>query len=74
MAQHEAQDPAEQYKDENQVEVTPVAPGLPPEHHDDTDVDQALERETHDGKGDDEPGESDFKGYATEGVEQESEQ
>jgi hypothetical protein len=38
------------------------------------DVSRALQRETHDGKGDEEPGESDWQGYATEGVEQEESQ
>jgi hypothetical protein len=28
-----------------------------------------LQRETDDGKGDEDPGESDWKGYATDGVE-----
>ena len=37
------------------------------------DVQAALERETDDGKGDDEPGESDFQGFATEGVENDDE-
>lgn len=35
------------------------------------DVERALERETHDGPGDEEPGESDWISYATEGVEKE---
>jgi hypothetical protein len=35
----------------------------------DDDVENALQRETQDGKGDDDPGESDWKGYATENVE-----
>jgi hypothetical protein len=33
------------------------------------DIGRALQRETQDGKGDEEPGESDWAGYATEGVE-----
>lgn len=37
------------------------------------DVQAALERQTDDGKGDDEPGESDFQGFATEGVENDDE-
>lgn len=40
-------------------------------HHDDTDVPAALKRETQDGKGEEDPGPSDWNGYATEGVEQE---
>lgn len=43
-------------------------------HRDDTDVEAALQRETDDGKGENEPGETDFQGYATEGVEQGSDQ
>jgi hypothetical protein len=35
------------------------------------DVQRALERETADGKGDEDPGPSDWNGYATEGVEEE---
>lgn len=35
------------------------------------DVERALERETHDGPGDEDPGESDWISYATEGVEKE---
>jgi len=35
------------------------------------DVHRALERETDDGKGDEDPGPSDWNGYATEGVEEE---
>lgn len=37
------------------------------------DVKNALERQTHDGPGDEQPGDSDFKGFATEGVETGSE-
>lgn len=33
------------------------------------DVGRALQRETHDGKGEEDPGESDWQGFATEGVE-----
>lgn len=33
------------------------------------DIARALERETHDGKGDDEVPESNWNGFATEGVE-----
>jgi hypothetical protein len=33
------------------------------------DVSRALQRETQDGKGDEDPGDSDWQGYATEGVE-----
>lgn len=36
------------------------------------DVKNALKRETDDGAGDTEPGESDFKGFATDGVENET--
>jgi hypothetical protein len=48
----------------------------PPETADsvDDDVEQALSRTTHDGKGDEDPGESDWNGYATEGVEVEGDQ
>jgi hypothetical protein len=46
-------------------------PGDVVKAYDRTDVKSALKRETDDGKGDEEPGESDFAGYATEGVEQE---
>lgn len=35
------------------------------------DVKRALERETQDGKGDEDPGPSDWNGFATEGVEKE---
>jgi hypothetical protein len=44
------------------------------EHYDEEDVAAALERETDDGPGDEEPGEGDFQSYATEGVEQEGTQ
>jgi hypothetical protein len=37
---------------------------------DETDVENALERQTDDGKGDDDPDEGDFDSYATDGVEQ----
>lgn len=40
-------------------------------HYDDTDVPAALERETQDGKGDDQVPEADFQSFATEGVENE---
>lgn len=40
----------------------------------DEDVEHALQRETHDGKGEEDPGESDWNGYATEGVEVEGDQ
>lgn len=33
------------------------------------DVNKALDRETQDGPGDEDPGPSDWQGYATEGVE-----
>lgn len=33
------------------------------------DVSRALERKTHDGPGDEDPGPSDWQGYATDGVE-----
>ena len=33
------------------------------------DVERALDRETQDGKGDEDPGPSDFQGFATEDVE-----
>jgi hypothetical protein len=36
------------------------------------DVKRALARETQDGKGDEDPGPSDFVSFATEGVEEES--
>jgi hypothetical protein len=35
------------------------------------DVKRALERETQDGKGDEDPGPSDWNGFATDGVEKE---
>lgn len=35
------------------------------------DVERALERETQDGKGDEDPGDSDWISYATDGVEKE---
>jgi hypothetical protein len=35
------------------------------------DVKRALERETQDGRGDEDPGPSDWNGFATDGVEQE---
>jgi hypothetical protein len=41
------------------------------EHYDEEDVAAALERETEDGPGDEESGESDFHSYATENVEKE---
>lgn len=34
------------------------------------DVERALARETQDGKGDEDPGPSDWNGFATEGVEE----
>lgn len=37
-------------------------------HHDETDVGFALARETQDGRGDEAPGPSDFKGFPAEGV------
>lgn len=42
------------------------------DHHDDTDVEAALKRKTHDGSGfesEDELPESDFEGFAEEDVE-----
>jgi hypothetical protein len=42
-----------------------------PENYDEEDVAAALERETDDGPGDDDPGEGDFNSYATENVEKE---
>lgn len=39
---------------------------------DEDEVKRALERETHDGKGDEDPGPSDWISYATEGVEKEN--
>jgi hypothetical protein len=36
------------------------------------DVQRALEKETQDGKGDEDPGPSDFLGFATDGVEKET--
>jgi hypothetical protein len=47
-----------------------VAPATA-EHNDDEDVAAALQRTTQDGKGDEDPGESDWQGYATDGVEAE---
>lgn len=44
------------------------------EHHDETDVPAALERITSDGPGEGDPGPSDFQGFATEGVEKDSDQ
>jgi hypothetical protein len=38
------------------------------------DIKRALERETQDGKGDEDPGPSDFQGFATDGVEKEDSQ
>lgn len=38
------------------------------------DIKRALDRETQDGKGDEDPGPSDFQGFATEGVEKEDSQ
>jgi hypothetical protein len=38
------------------------------------DVERALARETQDGKGDEDPGPSDWNGFATEGVEKENDQ
>lgn len=64
--------------DEKQVEPTPTpsevennAPRPPenPNAHDHTDVEAALQRQTQDGKGDEEVPESDFQSFATEGVE-----
>lgn len=46
------------------LEVAPADPT-----HDTTDVKFALQRETHDGKGDDEVPPADFQSFATEGVE-----
>jgi hypothetical protein len=43
------------------------------EHHDAEDVSAALQRETQDGKGAEDPGESDWVSYASEGVEVEGE-
>jgi hypothetical protein len=42
------------------------------ENFDEEDVAAALERDTDDGPGDEEPAETDFQSYATEGVEKES--
>lgn len=44
------------------------------DHFDKKDVAAALKRETQDGKGDEDPGPSDWNGYATEGVEKEESQ
>lgn len=41
------------------------------EHYDEEDVAAALERETDDGPGEENPGEGDFQSYATENVEKE---
>jgi hypothetical protein len=38
------------------------------------DIKRALERETQDGKGDEDPGPSDFQGFATQGGEKEDRQ
>jgi hypothetical protein len=35
----------------------------------DSDVELALQRETHDGKGEDDPGESDFQSFAADDAE-----
>jgi hypothetical protein len=51
--------------------ITAQAPDTAIAHED--DVQHALSRETQDGKGDEEPGPSDWNGYATEGVEVEGE-
>lgn len=53
---------------EQPVEVTPEAPEVVVTH-DEKDVEALLDRDTQDGKGDDEVPESDFESYATEGVE-----
>lgn len=39
---------------------------------DEDEVKRALKRKTHDGKGDEDPGPSDWVSYATEGVEKEN--
>lgn len=39
---------------------------------DEDEVKRALKRKTHDGKGDEDPGPSDWISYATEGVEKEN--
>lgn len=48
-----------------------MTPGDEKHHRDETDVPAALERETQDGRGDEALSPSDFKGFATEGVEKE---
>lgn len=57
-------------KDNKPEAVKPTqTPSPVPVDHDKTDVEAALQRETQDGKGEGEVPDSDFKGFATEGVE-----
>lgn len=50
--------------------ITVQAPDVADSHD---DVEHALARETQDGKGEEDPGPSDWNGYATDGVEVEGE-
>lgn len=57
--------------DEVAKSETPIGDELETARSFKVDVDRALERETQDGKGDEDPGPSDFVSFATEGVEKE---
>lgn len=61
----EATKPADSAPDAEPTEAPDTAKSVK------ADVDRALERETQDGKGDEDPGPSDWNGFATEGVEEE---
>jgi|SRR5215211_105870 len=53
----------------DEVEADPEVPEIASSYK--ADVKRALARQTDDGKGDDDPGDSDFESFATEGVEKE---
>lgn len=73
LTEQVAEVPEQPTKDETPVQPVDADKGvqLVQVHHDETDVPAALERETQDGKGDDEVPPSDFVAFATEGVENE---
>jgi hypothetical protein len=56
---------------EGKDEGTPIHDELETAHSYKVDVSRALERQTDDGKGDEDPGPSDWNGYATNNVEKE---
>jgi hypothetical protein len=64
-AKHEATPIADEITAETGID--PPAPSAADSHED--DVQHALSRDTQDGPGEEDPGPSDWRGYATEGVE-----